>query len=174
MIVRYCWVCNKKFYTYPYYLKVGRAKYCSKKCHYLDIKGKHFSIETEFKKGQPNYWLGKKRPGFIPKRGFKKGFTPWNKGIKSWVKPWLGKKRPEMVGIKNKVWRGDDVGYGALHDWVREKLGKPEFCEFCGKNGKRLHWANKDHKYKRNLFDWRRLCAKCHKKYDKKFIEKLY
>lgn len=29
---------------------------------------------------------------------FIKGQKPWNKGIKSWVKPWLGKKRPNMIG----------------------------------------------------------------------------
>ena len=28
---------------------------------------------------------------------FVKNHTPWNKGIKSWVKPWLGKKRPNLI-----------------------------------------------------------------------------
>ena len=29
-----------------------------------------------------------------------KGHTPWNKGIKTGIKPWLGKKRPDMMGNK--------------------------------------------------------------------------
>ena len=29
-----------------------------------------------------------------------------------------------------------------------------------------IHWANIDHKYRRNLDDWIGLCAKCHRRYD--------
>jgi hypothetical protein len=75
-------------------------------------------------------------------------------------------------GKNNYLWKGDDVGYGGLHHWIERSLGKPTKCEHCGKGGltgRQIHWANKDHKYKRNLIDWLRLCAKCHKKYDKKF-----
>lgn len=28
---------------------------------------------------------------------FKKGHSPWNKGIKTGIKPWLGKKRPNLI-----------------------------------------------------------------------------
>jgi len=58
-----------------------------------------------------------------------------------------------------------------LHCWVKRYLGKPTTCEHCGKTGligNSIHWANKDHLYKRNLIDWLRLCAKCHRKYDYK------
>lgn len=37
---------------------------------------------------------------------FKKGNTPWNKGIESHVKPWLGKKRPNVSGEMNYQWKG--------------------------------------------------------------------
>lgn len=33
--------------------------------------------------------------------------------------------------------------------------------------------ANKDHKYRRNLKDWIRLCSSCHGEYDSKLIIKI-
>ena len=75
----------------------------------------------------------------------------------------------KMSSEKNPGWKGDSVGYMALHTWVRKRLGKPTKCEHCGSNGltgKNIHWANKDHSYKRNLTDWIRLCVPCHDKYD--------
>ena len=85
---------------------------------------------------------------------------------------WTGKKRPEMVGKNNLEWKGTTVGYRALHRWVERWLGKPCKCEFCGKEKttkKSIHWANKSHKYFRNLSDWFQLCAKCHKAYDREY-----
>lgn len=67
------------------------------------------------------------------------------------------------------AWKGDGVGYRALHQWVEEVLGKPDSCEHCfidGLSGRGIHWANKSGEYKRERSDWLRLCAKCHKKYD--------
>ena len=68
-------------------------------------------------------------------------------------------------------WKGNDAGYSALHCWVKLWLGKPKTCEHCkttGLTGYSIHWANKSGLYKRELSDWIRLCAKCHKKYDAK------
>jgi len=90
------------------------------------------------------YWLGKKRPGY-----------------------WTGKKRVNIQGENNYAWKGEKDKYCAKHSWIRRKLGNPIKCEHCG-NIKNLQWANKDHLYKRNLIDWIALCAKCHKKYDRK------
>ena len=71
--------------------------------------------------------------------------------------------------VRKAQWKGDEVGYFALHTWIRKQLGQPDTCEFCGKSGlsnKQIHWANKSREYKRELNDWLRLCAKCHKDYD--------
>lgn len=68
-------------------------------------------------------------------------------------------------------WKGDEVGYSALHAWVRRVLGSPTSCTDCGKKnlkGKQIHWANKSGEYKRNIEDWIRLCRKCHSEYDLK------
>ncbi len=131
-----------------------------------------------------------------PKFGFKKGNTPWNKGKvvdrdkypkmgafgkrskkqretisrghfgqRAWNK---GEKRPEFRGENNPAWKGDKVGYRALHHWVNRRLGKPMCCDSCGCTSlKRYHWANKSGKYKREITDWIRLCPKCHGQYDK-------
>jgi hypothetical protein len=70
---------------------------------------------------------------------------------------------------KSFSWKGDNVGYGGLHDWVKKKLGKSKICEMCGnsRESKQMHWANKSGEYKREICDWIRLCIICHKKYDK-------
>lgn len=73
-------------------------------------------------------------------------------------------------GNRNANWKGDDVGYSGSHYWVSRWRGKPGTCERCGKTGlkgEQIHWANKDHKYRRVLSDYIRLCATCHPKYDK-------
>lgn len=118
----------------------------------------------------------------------------WEKR-KDTIKSWNGRCRncaqqiscntPEMKEIRRKTgmailhhkgeshyaWKGDKVGYRALHSWIERKLGKPNFCEDCrnGKlNSRRYNWANISGKYLRNINDWRRLCVKCHKAFDKK------
>lgn len=62
-------------------------------------------------------------------------------------------------------WKGGNVGYYALHRWIRKHKEVPKGCENCGKECV-LHASNKDHKYSRNLEDWQFLCPKCHKEYD--------
>lgn len=75
-------------------------------------------------------------------------------------------------GTNHHSWKGDRVGYGALHEWIYKKVGKASKCELCGANripkGKKrwFHWANKSKKYKRDLSDWWQLCIKCHRKED--------
>src|SRR2546423_10956461 len=91
------------------------------------------------------------------------GKKAWNKGTHTGIKPWLGKKRPEVTGENSKSWKGDKVGYTALHAWIRRQLGTPNVCEHCGTtDAKRYEWANISGQYKRNLFDWIRLCKRCH------------
>ena len=112
-----------------------------------------------------------------------KGKIPWNKGLKGFRKGWrhteeykimmreiaIGRKMPEVSNENHHNWKGDKVGYRALHSWIERKLGKPDHCEHCGKlktTPKSIHWANISGDYKRDLTDWISLCVKCHKKYD--------
>lgn len=91
----------------------------------------------------------------------------------------LGKKQSEetikkrvdqLIGKNNGMWKGDKVGYTALHDWVRSQNGKPQVCEYCGKTNEenKIEWCNKNHTYKRKLDDYIAMCTSCHRKYDLK------
>lgn len=146
-------------------------------------KGQIMSSEQKEKIRQSN--LGKKHNIFDEnkKNTFVKGVSSWNKG-KPITLEWKEKLRQAKLGKKlsmetkhrmslsakkdedNHKWKGDDVGYRALHLWVERQLGKPTICEHCGLEERRMHWANKSHKYKREVSDWMRLCPKCHKQYD--------
>lgn len=98
--------------------------------------------------------------------------TPWNKGVKTGIVPKTAFKKGQFANEKHKNWLGDSVNYRDLHAWVVRWKGQPPLCEKCGRDnlyGHNIHWANKDNKYKRILDDYIRLCAKCHKQYDKQF-----
>lgn len=81
----------------------------------------------------------------------------------------LGKKTPHTAGENSPGWKGDKVGYSALHDWIRNHLPKPVSCEFC-KNVPPRDVANISQKYKRDLTDWEWLCRKCHIQKDGRHI----
>jgi len=69
---------------------------------------------------------------------------------------------------KHPRWKGDDVGYWGVHDWITKHYGQPTKCEVCGLDDpkRKYHWANLDYKYKRNIKSWKRMCVSCHRKYD--------
>jgi hypothetical protein len=110
---------------------------------------------------------------------FLKGHTPWNKGKTgvysdetrnriSSTNKMKGIMPPLNKGAKYEAhsqWKGDQVGYGALHAWVRKMLGKPTECEnlMCkhSKKNKRFVWANISGEYERNISDWHSLCYSC-------------
>jgi len=133
--------------------------------------------------------LGRKKEGNYKANSgsFKKGCISLMKGkktsedakqkqreakLKNPVKYWLGKKRENLSNEKNYGWKGEQASYVPIHTWVRRHKGIPKKCSKCGKEGKRIHWSNKDHKYKRRLEDYQALCAKCHKEYDLKYNAK--
>ena len=68
--------------------------------------------------------------------------------------------KESMKGKNNSQWKGDEVGYTALHDYMYRKLKKPNKCENCDKK-KNVELANKG-KYDRNLDNWEWLCRSCH------------
>ena len=69
---------------------------------------------------------------------------------------------------KHPKWKGDNVGYYGIHDWMTKHYGQPKGCEICGlKDRKRVyHWANLTGEYLRDRKDWKRMCVPCHRKYD--------
>lgn len=129
-------------------------------------KGQKHTLETKKKmrrshKGRVVTEIWRRRISIANKGGnktsFRKGMTPWNKGI----------KLPDNFGENHPLWKGEKCSYTALHNWIRLKLGELGKCEKCGTTkAKKYEWANKDHLYKRNKNDWIRLCTKCHRRYD--------
>ena len=64
-------------------------------------------------------------------------------------------------------WKGNNAKPRAVHRWIERWKGKPNECEMCGKtDGNRFEWANIDHKYRRVLEDFIRMCTSCHRNYD--------
>lgn len=60
-----------------------------------------------------------------------------------------------------------EVKYNAIHEWIRRRKKKPEFCECCNKE-KPYDLANISGKYLRNVNDYKWLCRKCHYNLDRK------
>jgi hypothetical protein len=129
--------CGKEFKIAQWQLNSGRGKYCSQECKYK-YRVRPKGLKYELKVENPT-WI---KPGqrLSPETEFKPGEIPHN-------------------------FKGDQVGYDALHDWVRRHKGKPTECEFC-KSKRKVQWANKSWLYKRELDDWLELCYWCHREYD--------
>lgn len=57
--------------------------------------------------------------------------------------------------------------YRNLHEWVVRRRGKPQYCAECGSTiAKFYQWSNISGEYRRDLNDWQRMCASCHRRYD--------
>lgn len=136
-----------------YSLATGRNPFAGKKR--LPFSAEHRRKMSEAKKGKPSPHKGKKG------------------------KPHSLETRMKMslahTDEKHHAWKGDKVGYDALHAWVKRKLGRAKdySCEQCGTR-RNLQWSNKDHEYRRNLVDWWVLCAMCHRIYDENVLGVLY
>jgi hypothetical protein len=62
---------------------------------------------------------------------------------------------------KNPMWKGNDVGYSSLHQWVKRWIPEPKLCQICNKV-KPYDIANISGNYLRDLKDWEWLCRRCH------------
>lgn len=67
----------------------------------------------------------------------------------------------DNLGHKNGQWKGDDVKYGSLHDYIKYHIPKPKICSNCKREGY-IEICNISGKYKRDFNDWEWLCRKCH------------
>lgn len=132
----------------------------------INLGRKH---SEERKRKQSERVSGKNHPMY--------GKTPWNKNIKMWKDkkhPFSGcnhtnenkqKISKSMIGkyleSNSSMWKGDKVGYHALHDWIKRRKPKPKSCVRCNKR-KAYDLANISGKYKRDVDDFEWLCRKCH------------
>ena len=73
-------------------------------------------------------------------------------------------ENPKIRRDKHWNWKGNNINYGGLHDWIRKKHGTPSRCEECGMTkSKMFEWANITGKYNRDIKNYKRLCVKCHR-----------
>ena len=93
-------------------------------------------IAMLFEKGHPVYG------------GFQKGNTLGNKFKKNDAHP---------------GWKGSEVKYRALHQWIGRNKPKPELCEECNIKPP-FDAACITGIYNRDLENWKWLCRKCHMK----------
>jgi hypothetical protein len=66
-------------------------------------------------------------------------------------------------------WRGDDVRYGGIHQWLNAQFGKPKECQNsnCLGRSTNFDWALKrGMRHKRKRKNYVRLCRSCHRSYD--------
>lgn len=106
------------------------------------------------------------------KTSFKKGIIPWNKGLKRiHLSPKSEFKKGQISEEKHPSWKGDNIGRGGVHAWIKKHYGWPNYCEMCNKKDEEkllYDWANISGKYRRERNDWKRLCRKCHRVFDEK------
>ena len=138
------------------------------------IKGRHHSEESKQKIKESH--LGEKNPMF-GKHFSEEASKKMSESLSGEKNPkfgkpssMLGKHHTEetlqkMSGENHSAWKGDEVGYMALHSWVRRHKPKVELCEGCNKK-KKLVIANISGEYKRDINDFKWLCQKCHMKMD--------
>lgn len=151
----FCKVCRKEFETIESKIKIGKGKFCSRKCFNLfpkspqwkekqskNKKGKHVSLSTEFKKGN----------------------IPFNKGTEfkqiQWNNHWN--------------WKGGRTRYVAF-------IKRQKILNRCGKCGKvenfshKLHVHHKDMNRNNNeLSNLEILCSTCHAHFHANWLKRKY
>lgn len=170
-----CFICEKEKEVQRCRNKKNKHHFCSRKCEIKWRKKQHFSLKTEFKKGEKGYKKTKEWKENIAKahRGMKK---PWAKNLPQLFKKghsynqgenhpnFKGGITPENKKIRNskeyKKWRKAVFKYDNWTCWI---------CEIRG--GKlHPHHLNRFAEYPKLRFIVRNgltLCEFCHKIYTK-------
>lgn len=73
---------------------------------------------------------------------------------------------PRKTGTKHHNWKGESVGYHALHIWVNRNKVKTGVCSLCGAN-RYTEWGMMTENFSRNLDDYIEVCKPCHMRMDK-------
>lgn len=67
---------------------------------------------------------------------------------------------------KNPIWKGDNVGYNALHAWIKRNLPKTTLCQYIGCLESPYDLSNITGTYNRDFTNWQYYCRHHHMKYD--------
>ena len=165
-----CELCNVTFDAVPFYVRKGYGRFCSRKCFCKYKLKNRIKILCKICKKEFLVIPSKAKARYCSQKCYRIGQRQDIDGGLIRIVGKVGNKSTlGRTDEKANRWKGNEVGYDALHSWVKRKLGRPDTCEHCGRSnlgGHMIHWANKSQEYKRNLEDWLRLCASCHKQYD--------
>lgn len=146
-------------------------------------KGVHYSVKTEFKKGQPSPLKGKKNPkGSIAKAGKNNpmyGLKPNAKQLEGLRRAWgmfKNIKRPEMSGKNHPNWKGgitpervSAMKQLEYKQWRSDVFKRDNWtCQTCGIRGAKLHahHIKKWSQYKELRYEVENgvtLCKECHR-----------
>ena len=140
-----CEICKKGFNRRPSRIKKNKHNFCSFKC-------KKNWYETNLEK-----WVSLEC--VICSQKFLSRISSLRKTCSKKCVNLLRAK--SKLSEKNPMWRGKNVGYTSLHEWVRRRFKKPEFCQDCKQNPPK-DLANISQEYKREVSDWEWLCRYCH------------
>lgn len=79
--------------------------------------------------------------------------------------------KPGKTGELSPSWKGAEAGLDAQHKRIGAARGAPKRCDHCGTDdpAKYYHWAFNNTGDRLNVWDYLRLCATCHRKYDDAF-----
>ncbi len=154
-----CLVCGQNITS-----KYG-VKYCSMKCCYSKNSPRNNIIGKQKKNKTYEEMYGFKQSSLI-KEKIKKA----NKFIHD--SEWREKQKQGCIlkksGKNHPLWKGDNVSYTSLHEWLHIYKPKSKYCEFCKKQPPFDIALKKGKQYTRNFNDYFWLCRKCHTRYDRK------
>ena len=89
--------------------------------------------------------------------------------------PWRGRHHSKetkekmsraVISERRYNWTGDNVGYKALHKWIRTHLLEPEQCQNCDRKTD-LDLSNITGEYSRDFINWKYYCRLCHNRFDR-------
>jgi hypothetical protein len=128
-----------------------RPKYDNQERERKYISGHHFRVRIFSEEHRRK--IGDKHRGKIISEEIRKKTSETMKG--------------RYLNEKNSFWKGDDVGYRALHAWIRRHLPKPkdELCELCHEKPFK-EAANITGILNREFKNWAYFCKPCHCKWD--------
>ncbi len=142
----FCKYCNIEFFIQPRSLKVGQGKYCSRQCHYLDIRmGKIincFVCDKEVYKNPAQLEHSKSRKYFCSK---------------SCQARW---RNIQYSGSKHKNWKDGKQAYKS----VLSRHHISAICKLCGDEDRRIlaiHHLDQD-RTNNNVTNLTWLCHNCH------------
>jgi len=135
------------------------------------IKAKAKAEKMQITKILNGTHAGKNNSNYGTKKFMGKSYRgqSWNKGLTKNNNPTLLEISKNEMGENNPYWKGDNVGYYPLHQWIKKYKPKPQFCVICGINPP-YDLANISGKYKRDVNDFKWVCRRCHMEEDGRII----